>query len=326
VDDNLFHQMQKLIAHLELSERTAFNPKAFCFAFKEPDGTPTNTVEQKDAQEFLNLLFDRLETALKPTKRKYLIDSIFGGHMVNQLVCKECGKAKDKLDKFLTLSVTVQEVKTLQESLAKLIEGETVSDYGCSGCNRKVDISMRKLLVETPNVLIVHLTRLVFNFETFANDKVNTTVEFPTILDLTPYSYYHVMKKEGLIKDPAPEGEGGEEPEQEPELGHKGERGKGDQQEEEEPKPVIIEDDCFEYKLAGACVHSGSANSGHYWSYINTERGDQGENAGKWTKEDEQAWMEYNDSSVSDWNFSRLKEDCFGDDPAQSRGWGNWGG
>jgi ubiquitin C-terminal hydrolase len=87
--------------------------------------------------------------------------------MVNQMVCKECGKAKDKLDKFLTLSVPVVEVKTLQESLSKLIEGEVVSDYACSGCNRKVDISMRKLLVETPNVLIVHLTRLVFNFESF---------------------------------------------------------------------------------------------------------------------------------------------------------------
>jgi ubiquitin carboxyl-terminal hydrolase 34 len=32
------HQMQKLIAHLELSERNEFNPANFCFAFKEFDG------------------------------------------------------------------------------------------------------------------------------------------------------------------------------------------------------------------------------------------------------------------------------------------------
>ena len=49
VDDNMMHQMQKLIAHLELSERTEFNPMQFCFAFKEFDGQPTNTAEQKDA-------------------------------------------------------------------------------------------------------------------------------------------------------------------------------------------------------------------------------------------------------------------------------------
>ena len=134
---------------------------------KEFDGQPTNTIEQKDSQEFLNVLFDRLETSLKDTKRKYLIDSIFGGSLVAQLVCKECGKAKNRLEKILTLSVTIQEVKTLQESLSKLIEGEVVADFQCDGCNKRVDISKRQLLVETPNILIVHLQRLVFNFETF---------------------------------------------------------------------------------------------------------------------------------------------------------------
>ena len=67
VDDNVLHQLQKLMANLELSERSDYNPWEFCFAFKEFDGSPTNTGEQKDAQEFLSLAFDRLETALKGT-------------------------------------------------------------------------------------------------------------------------------------------------------------------------------------------------------------------------------------------------------------------
>jgi ubiquitin C-terminal hydrolase len=33
------------------------------------------------------------------------------------------------------------------------------------------------------------------------------------------------------------------------------------------------EDDCWEYKLVGVTVHSGTANAGHYWSLINTRRG-----------------------------------------------------
>ena len=45
IDDNMMHQCQKLIAHLELSERTEYNPMSFCFAFKEFDGSPTNTAE-----------------------------------------------------------------------------------------------------------------------------------------------------------------------------------------------------------------------------------------------------------------------------------------
>mmetsp|Transcript_73171 Transcript_73171/g.101469 ORF Transcript_73171/g.101469 Transcript_73171/m.101469 type:complete len:166 (-) Transcript_73171:2292-2789(-) len=49
IDDNMLHQMQKLIAHLELSQRMDYNPMEFCFAFKEFDGSPTITSEQKDA-------------------------------------------------------------------------------------------------------------------------------------------------------------------------------------------------------------------------------------------------------------------------------------
>lgn len=48
-DDNMLHQLQRLIAHLELSERQDYNPKGFCFSFKEMEGGPTNVSEQKDA-------------------------------------------------------------------------------------------------------------------------------------------------------------------------------------------------------------------------------------------------------------------------------------
>jgi len=40
---------------------------------------------------------------------------------------------------------------------------------------------------------------------------------------------------------------------------------------DESQEPAL--EDCFEYKLVGVTVHSGSAHAGHYWSYINTCRG-----------------------------------------------------
>ena len=43
-----------------------------------------------------------------------------------------------------------------------------------------------------------------------------------------------------------------------------------EKEEEENPEPV--HEDCFEYVLSGVTVHSGSANAGHYWSLISTER------------------------------------------------------
>jgi ubiquitin carboxyl-terminal hydrolase 34 len=173
VDDNLLHQLQKLMANLEVSDRSDYNPWEFCFAFKEFDGTPTNTGEQKDAQEFLNLAFDRLEEALKGTSRQHLLQSVFGGQTCSQLVCKECGKVKNRLEDFYNLSLTVKDLKGVHESLAKLVEGEVISDYECSGCQKKVDVSKRTLIAQTPNVLIVHLQRIIFNFDTFQNDKIN---------------------------------------------------------------------------------------------------------------------------------------------------------
>ncbi len=88
----------------------------------------------------------------------------------------------------------------MHESLQKLVEGEVINDFLCEGCNKKVDISKRTLISSTPNVLIVHLQRIVYNFDTFRNDKLNTHFEFPCQLDLKPYSFYEVMRKENRLK------------------------------------------------------------------------------------------------------------------------------
>jgi ubiquitin carboxyl-terminal hydrolase 34 len=185
---------------LELSQRKEYNPVSFCFAFKEFDGNPTNIAEQKDAQEFLNLFFDRLENALKPTPRKHLLQGIFGGKTISQMVCTECGKVKNREEDYLNLSITVKDLKSVEDSLQKQVEGEIISDFQCDGCDKKVDLSKRSLISETPNVLIVHLQRIVFNFDTFRNDKLNSYMEFPRVLDLKPYSFHEVMGKEGRLR------------------------------------------------------------------------------------------------------------------------------
>lgn len=97
----------------------------------------------------------------------------------------------------------------------------------------------------------------------------------------------------------------------------------GDEEEEPEEKKVEDEDnqwpeeeDCFEYKLVGVVVHSGTANAGHYWSYINTKRGfnEPEETDPNWSKTEGDPWMEFNDSMVRDFNFEKLKEECYGGD------------
>lgn len=93
---------------------------------------------------------------------------------------------------------------------------------------------------------------------------MNNHFEFPTVLDLKPYSYYDVMKREQRL------------PKEKPKVDDEDDELLAEettQPPKSEDDQMPIEDDCFEYKLVGVNVHSGSANAGHYWSYINTSRG-----------------------------------------------------
>ena len=53
------------------------------------------------------------------------------------------------------------------------------------------------------------------------------------------------------------------------------------------------------YRLVGVLVHSGGADSGHYYSYI------------KERKEDGR-WLEFNDTTVRPFDFAQLERECFG--------------
>jgi uncharacterized UBP type Zn finger protein len=160
------------------------------------------------------------------------------------MVCQECGKCKNRIEDFYNLSLTVKDIKSIQASLNSLIEGEVISGFQCDGCNKKVDISKRTLLSQLPNVLVVHLQRIIFDFNTFRNEKINTLFEFPKMLDLKPYSYHEVMKNEGRVKKEKTDDEEGEAEEK---------------KEEDEDNVQPEEETCFDYKLVGIVMHSGSA-------------------------------------------------------------------
>ena len=73
-------------------------------------------------------------------------------------------------------------------------------------------------------------------------------------------------------------------------------------------------DNCFEYKLVGVNIHSGTANGGHYFSYINTNRGtDEMEGDPTWMQTENDPWMEFNDSNVTNYKFDNLQDDAFGE-------------
>ena len=82
-----------------------------------------------------------------------------------------------------------------------MIKGETINDYFCETCQKKQDITKKLCLSVLPNVLIIHLQRIVFDMDTFENKKINSHFEFPHLLNLEPYTKDGLEAKESETQE-----------------------------------------------------------------------------------------------------------------------------
>jgi len=87
------------------------------------------------------------------------------------------------------------------------------------------------------------------------------------------------------------------------------------------PAEAEADNDEYEYRLVGVVCHMGSADAGHYLSFINVEKeneqGRLGRHQGAPTRQeffqsDKQKWYEFNDNTVSSFKVSQLENTCFG--------------
>lgn len=93
----------------------------------------------------------------------------------------------------------------------------------------------RACFKKLPGILSFNTMRYTFNMVTMMKEKVNTHFSFPLRLDMTPYTEDFLMAK-------------------------------GDRKDREEAEPKGAES--YEYDLIGVTVHTGTADGGHYYSFI----------------------------------------------------------
>ena len=136
-----------------------------------------------------------------------------------------------------------------------------------------------------PNVLIIHLKRFEFNFNTFQNEKVNTRFEFPPILDLNKYTFKKY--NESINKK---------------------------FEDERLNELMTKQDDDYIYRLVGVNIHRGAAQHGHYWSLININRGKREKEGAAWHKVEDDIWRAYDDDEVRFQSFKDLAAETFGGD------------
>ena len=181
--NNLLYQLQRMFTYLQLSERSDYNPEGFCYTFK-PN---INVGVQEDAQEFLNSIIEKLEATLKGTPYSHLLRDVFGGKTISTMTCQSCSKPRYNAEEFRSILLEIKEKKTMLESLNRFIEKESISEFYCEECGGRGEMIKETHLHTLPNILIVHLQRIVFDLEVMENRKIHTKFEFSMNINLKDF-------------------------------------------------------------------------------------------------------------------------------------------
>ena len=297
-EDSVTHQVQRMLANLQETQRRAYNPRGLCMALRDWDGNPINVMEQRDASEYLTQLFDKLETEMAGSKQASIIKDVLGGETASEFIADGARMYRARTTPFYYLSATVRHYKSLEESLRRefgagdMMEGYRWEDDKTEADLGRFDTIRRTSLRKGPKHLIVHFKRLDIDVERGIPVKLNSRFEFPHRLNLWPYT---VQGRADAVK------------------GREGSRRVVDPEDPATHVAPGSEDDCndyatdegpedFEYQLVGMVIHTGTATSGHYFSYVQ-ERGADGPTG---------RWFEFNDQHVASWNPDRMEADCFG--------------
>jgi ubiquitin C-terminal hydrolase len=269
----LIFELQSLFAHLESTVKPYFNPKSFALALKSWNGEPIDVSIQQDASEFLTSFFQQVESEVNGAGlNQNLLNKYFGGVFSNELVA-EGNRYSERFEPFHFISVPVRDRKNLIESLDAWAEGEKVSyTWEAEGSNEKSTLETHKRISihKLPKYLIIHLKRFEFDFEMMQQIKLNDRFEFPTNLDM--YSY----TKEGQY--------------------FKRQDLSGAENQEKKKAPEY-----YQYELTGTVVHLGTANYGHYYSFLREQ-----------SERNSNDWYEFNDDVVSRFDHSNIANECFG--------------
>ena len=79
-----------------------------------------------------------------------------------------------------------------------MLEGDNA--YFCEKCDKKVDTLKRTCIKKLPQHLIIALRRFEFDYDKMVRVKVNDYCEFPTDLNLEPYTQEGLSKRERIQK------------------------------------------------------------------------------------------------------------------------------
>ncbi|KZF21582.1 ubiquitin C-terminal hydrolase [Xylona heveae TC161] len=259
----LLAETKKIFAYMQESWSKWIDPTGLADSIRTYDNEQIDVTIQMDVDEFYNLLFDRWEGQMLSQEDKQQFKSFFGGQLVQQVKSKECAHISEREEPFSAIQCDIKGKTSLEDSLKAYVEGEIME-----GDNKYSCTSCNRHVNAVKRTCLRDVpNNLIFHLKRFDFDLV--TMQRSKIND-----YFEFPNK----IDMSPY-----------KIEHLSDPGT--------PTP----EDLFE--LTGVLVHSGTAESGHYYSYIReSTRSTNGQHT----------WVEFNDADVSRFDPAKIPEHCFG--------------
>uniref|UniRef100_A0A8C1XYQ3 Ubiquitin carboxyl-terminal hydrolase 24 n=1 Tax=Cyprinus carpio TaxID=7962 RepID=A0A8C1XYQ3_CYPCA len=249
-EESVFCQVQSLFGHLMESKLQYYIPENFWKIFKMWN-KELYVREQQDAYEFFTSLVDQLDEHLKKIGREQIFKNTFQGIFSDQKICKDCPHRYEREETFMALNLGVTSCQSLEISLDQFVRGEVLDGsnaYYCEKCKEKRTTVKRTCIKSLPSVLVIHLMRFGFDWESGRSIKYDEQIRFPWVLNMEPYTVSGMARQDSS----ADHGENG----------RGGEAGSGGSPR----KKVTISEN---YELVGVVVHNGKRDSRGRWYKFN---------------------------------------------------------
>ncbi|KAJ8313576.1 hypothetical protein KUTeg_008137 [Tegillarca granosa] len=140
------------------------------------------------------ILFSAIEDSLIGTSGRGLINRLYHGTIVNQIVCLVCGKVSEREENFLDLTLSITGLDTLENGLKSCYIEKEIMDgknqYRCERCNKLVDATKGARIRCLPEILTISLLRFSYDFVKGERYKETGKFVYPMTLNMAPY-YEH---------------------------------------------------------------------------------------------------------------------------------------
>ncbi|KEF63510.1 uncharacterized protein A1O9_01488 [Exophiala aquamarina CBS 119918] len=192
-----------------------------------------------------------------------LFKSIYGGQLVQQVKSKECEHISERLEPFSAVQVEIKGKARLEDSLRAYVEGEVLQGENKYSCT-----SCGRHVDAVKRACLKDVPdHLIFNLKRFDYD-IMTGMRAKVndefqFPDTLDIAPYTLARLSDDVQDDEPD----------------------------------------TFQLTGVIVHSGTADSGHYYSYIRQRPS---------VKAIQDSWVQFNDQDVTVFDLSQMREQCFG--------------